>query len=78
MDEHDELLRTWAFIKDLWQLIKKYYTPPHSAEDPYWHGLIAEAGALGEKYDRDGLATRLINAFLAYIEEKYRHGKTDM
>lgn len=78
MDKHDELMKIWNFTKEFWLLIKKYYWPPQDATDPYWHDLIAEAGALGEKYERDSLCVRLINAFMGYIEEKYRHGKADV
>ena len=78
MDRHDELMKTWNFLKEFWVLIKKYYYPPQSATDAYWHDLIEEAGMLGEKYERDSLCIRLIHAFMDYVEEKYRNGKANV
>ena len=69
----EELVRAWEFTKDLWQLIKKYYTPDLDPDGTYWHDLIEDSSQLGEKYNNDRLAQKLILAFLDYIEEKEKN-----
>lgn len=70
MDEKEKSLRNiWSFLKDLWQFIKKYYTPDPDPCAPYWAQLISEANALGEKH-KGRLQWNLINAFLDYLDNK--------
>ena len=57
------------FMSDLWQLIKKYYTPDPDPGAPYWKELISEANALGKKH-KGRLQWNLINAFLDYLDGK--------
>lgn len=67
-----ELHKVNKFINDLWLFIKKYYTadPDPSAID--WHAALAEAEALGVKYNaRSGmLEANLINAVVDYLDGK--------
>lgn len=68
----EELKTVHDFMNDLWQYIKKYYV---SAPDPAavdWHAALAEAEALGVKYDaRAGmLEANLINAVVDYLDGK--------
>lgn len=71
--EMDGLKNAHSFINDLWQMIKKYYTPDPDPDGTYWHDLIEDSSQLGEKYDNDRLAQKLILAFLDYIEEKEKN-----
>lgn len=73
-DRTRELMKEWAFIKDFWQLIKKFYTPDLNPDSPYWNELIGASSALGAKYEGDRLAEKLILGFLDYEEEVRKKG----
>jgi len=73
MEKMEELKQAHSLINDLWQMIKKYYTPDPDPDGTYWHDLIEDSSQLGEKYDNDRLAQKLILAFLDYIEEKEKN-----
>ena len=71
-DKELKLREIWSFLKDLWQLIKKYYTPDPDPATQNWHDIINDAEALGLKYDARArsLQANLINAFLDYLDGK--------
>ena len=68
-EQEQELRQVNKFINDLWQLIKKYYTPDPDPDALYWQELIAEANNVGEKH-KGRLQWNLINAFLDYLDGK--------
>ena len=72
-NEQEKLKQAFGFINDFWLMIKKYYTPDPDPDGTYWHDLIEDSSQLGEKYDNDRLAQKLILAFLDYIEEKEKN-----
>ena len=65
----DDKKKISPFMSDLWQLIKKYYTPTPDPDAPYWQEVINEASALGEKH-KGRLQWNLINAFLDFLDGK--------
>ena len=72
-NEQEKLKLVFGFINDFWSMIKKYYTPDPDPDGTYWHDLIEDSSQLGEKYNNDRLAQKLILAFLDYIEEKEKN-----
>ena len=74
-NEQEKLKQAFGFINDFWLMIKKYYTPDPDPDGTYWHDLIEDSSQLGEKYDNDRLAQKLILAFLDYIEEKEKNNE---
>ena len=68
----DELKTVNYFINDLWQFVKKYYTPKPDPATQNWHDIINDAEALGLKYDARArsLQANLINAFLDFLDGK--------
>ena len=72
-NEQEKLKQAFGFINDFWLMIKKYYIPDPDPDGTYWHDLIEDSSQLGEKYDNDRLAQKLILAFLDYIEEKEKN-----
>lgn len=88
MDEHEKELRElWNFMKDFWQVIKKYYAC-ESQPNEFWGRLGDDLSAISRKYgfykpesrttDRRKLIMKnLVNAFLDAQEGRdwlERHG----
>ena len=71
-DKELKLREIWSFLKDLWQLIKKYYTSDPDPDAVRWAEVLNEAEALGLKYNARArtLQANLINAFLDYLDGK--------
>lgn len=68
---NSDILKIFKFMGEFWTFIKTYYIPENT--DAYWESLIADAAALGHRYDDDRLAVHLINAYLDYLEEKQKN-----
>lgn len=73
--QNSDVQKIFSFMGELWNFMKKYYIPEEA--DAYWESLIADAAALGHRYDDDRLAVHLINAYLDYLEEKQKGLKNE-
>lgn len=68
----EELKMAYAFINDLWKMIKSSYHIPDGDTDQYWSDLTRYAVLLEHKYEGHALVKRLLLAYLDYQEETWR------
>ena len=70
----DRKLKIYNFIKDFWNVIKKYIDVPDNKEDAAWMQIIDEAEDLNQKYkgeDPEGQFVKdCIVAWMAYLNRR--------
>jgi hypothetical protein len=57
------------FLVKFWEMIKNYYIPEENQS--YWDNVIAE----GDRIAKGDLQVKVVNAFLHYLEDKYKNGQ---
>lgn len=70
---NEELQRVAAFMREFWQMIKRYPRPQNN--DAWWDKVIDEGNALATETD-NRLCTLLMVAFLRYLDEVQKNEST--